>query len=79
MVAVEVYDCDEAADEAAAVRILREAKGLDDYEASHPFGLLHWHKRPFSVYFATREEAAGFIQRLGACGYQARLGVPDPA
>jgi hypothetical protein len=79
MVSVEVYDCGESADEAAAVRALREIKGLDEYHASHPFGLLHWHKRPFSVAFATAEEAGRFIDMIQVCGYHGRLVAARPA
>jgi hypothetical protein len=69
MISVEVYECGEAADETAAVRVLRDAKGLNDYHASQPFGLLYWHKRPFSVAFDSAEEANRFIEQLQACGY----------
>jgi hypothetical protein len=73
MNAVEVYDLDATADEAAAMRALQEAKGLDEYHATQPFGLLYWHRRPFSVRFDSAEAAARFIERLRACGYHGRL------
>ena len=81
MVAVEVYDLDDTADEAAAVHALQEAKGLDDHHTKQPFGLLYWHKRPFSVEFASADEAGRFVERLRACGYHGRLaaGGQDPA
>jgi hypothetical protein len=78
MISVEVYECDATADEAAAVHALRHAKNLDDYHASQPFGLLHWHKRPFSIPFASVEEARRFIERLQECGYRSRLAAPEP-
>jgi hypothetical protein len=77
MIEVEVYACGETADEASAASALGDAKGLDEYHASHPFGLLYWHRRPFTVMFATDEAAARFIDRLAACGYQARRTAPD--
>jgi hypothetical protein len=70
---VEVYGLDDTADEAAAVRVFQEAKGLDDHDARQPFGLLYWHRRPFSVRFASEELAGQFVERLRACGYLARL------
>ena len=81
MISVEVYQVDDTADEAAAVRALQEAKGLDDHYARKPFGLLYWHKRPFSVPFASAEEAGRFIDRLRSCGYHCRLtrNGQDPA
>jgi hypothetical protein len=54
MVAVEVYGLDDSADEAGAVRVLQTAKGLDDHRATQPFGLLFWHKRPFTLEFASQ-------------------------
>ena len=73
MVAVEIYGLDDSADEAGAVRVLQTAKGLDDHRATQPFGLLFWHKRPFTLEFASQEEAGRFIERLKACGYHGRI------
>ena len=72
MISVEVYDLDDTADEAAAVRTLQETRGLDNHHASQPFSLLYWHKRPFSVQFSSAEEASRFVERLRTCGYRAR-------
>jgi hypothetical protein len=73
MVPVEVFGADDDADEDAAIDILREAKGLDDYHAEKPFGLLYWHKRPFTIHFTTADEADDFMEQLQACGYQSRV------
>ncbi len=72
MIVVEVYDLDATADEGAAVRALQEAKGLEDHHAKQHFGLLYWHKRPFSIEFDSAEAAAQFVERLRTCGYHAR-------
>jgi hypothetical protein len=77
MVAIEIYGLDDNADEGAAARALRDAKGLDDHHAKQPFGLLYWHKRPFSVGFASEDEADRFVERLRACGYHARRAGGD--
>jgi hypothetical protein len=73
MIFVEVYECGEAADETAVLGVLRVAKGLNDYHASQPFGLVYWHKRPFSVVFDSVEEATRFMEQLLPYGYQSRL------
>jgi hypothetical protein len=79
MTVVEVYDLDESADEATAVRILCEAKGLDEHSAAGSFSQLFWHKRPFTVKFSASEQAEQFRDRLGACGYQSRTLPADPS
>jgi len=77
VISVEVFDCSEAADEATALRILRETKKLDAHAASRPFGQLFWHKRPFTFGFPTSEEASKFLEQLDACGYRGRLVSPS--
>jgi len=73
MTAVEVYRLDDNADETSAVRALQEAKGLDNHDATQPFGLLFWHKRPFTVEFTSENEANRFNEQLRAFGYHGRL------
>ena len=73
MVSVEVYDWEESSDETAAVKMLRDVKGLDDYHAKQPFGQLYWHRRPFAVEFSTPAEAQRFAEQLRTCGYLTRV------
>lgn len=59
------------------MRALRKAKGLDEYHASHPFDLLYWHRRPFTVQFTSAEGAGRFLERHLAWGYLGRLLPPN--
>ena len=76
MGAVEVYDCERRARTVAAIKYLRELRGLRLAEAKHLIDEVYYGRRSVTLAFGSEDDAGAFADCMGSLGFRCRFAAP---
>lgn len=75
MFTVRVYDRERRARTVAAIKFVREVRGLGLAESLNLINEVYYHYRPVELAFASKPEADAFAQHMESMGFRCRFVV----